>query len=82
MPIGKNAIKRVNKNGYSSVVTSAPDMENSEIREQQAPQAPEERDLSPITTVKKVTKKQTKKPAKKQERAFVAIGDEMPIYLL
>ncbi len=31
MPIGKNAIKRVANNGYSTVKTSAPDMENSEI---------------------------------------------------
>lgn len=29
MPIGKNAIKRVENNGYSKVTTSAPDMENS-----------------------------------------------------
>ena len=29
MPIGKNSIKRVANNGYSKVVTSAPDMENS-----------------------------------------------------
>ena len=29
MPIGKNAIKRVENNGYSKVKTSAPDMENS-----------------------------------------------------
>lgn len=77
MPIGKNAIKRVNNNGYSSVVTSAPDMENSEIKEP-AKQAPKEADLSPVTTEKKVTKKQTKK----QERSFIAIGDELPIHLL
>lgn len=31
MPIGKNAIKRVENNGYSNVKSSAPDMENSEI---------------------------------------------------
>ena len=31
MPIGKNSLKRVTNNGYSSVKTSAPDMENSEI---------------------------------------------------
>lgn len=81
MPIGKNAIKRVNNNGYSSVVTSAPDMENSEIKEP-AKQAPKEADLSPVTTEKKVTKKVTKKQTRKQERSFIAIGDEMPIYLL
>ena len=31
MPIGKNAIKRVENNGYSNVQTSAPDMENSVV---------------------------------------------------
>ena len=31
MPIGKNAIKRVENNGYSNVKTAAPDMENSTV---------------------------------------------------
>ena len=31
MPIGKNAIKRVENNGYSKVKSTAPDMENSEV---------------------------------------------------
>ena len=31
MPIGKNAIKRVENNGYSKVETSAPDIEHSVI---------------------------------------------------
>ena len=31
MSIGKSAIKRVVNNGYSSVSTSAPDMENSSV---------------------------------------------------
>ena len=31
MPIGKNAIKRVENNGYSKVASSAPDMENSHV---------------------------------------------------
>lgn len=33
MPIGKNAIKRVENNGYSNVASSAPDMENSIVAE-------------------------------------------------
>ena len=33
MPIGKNAIKRVENNGYSKVASSAHDMENSEVVE-------------------------------------------------
>ena len=36
MPIGKNAIKRVANNGYSSVKSTAPDMENSVINEEKA----------------------------------------------
>lgn len=31
MPIGKNAIKRVENNGYSNVKTEAPDMINSTV---------------------------------------------------
>ena len=31
MSIGKNAIKRVENNGYSKVKTNAPDMENSSV---------------------------------------------------
>ncbi len=31
MPIGKNAIKRVENNGYSKVKTDAPDMVNSTV---------------------------------------------------
>ncbi len=31
MPIGKNAIKRVENNGYSKVESTAPDMENSSV---------------------------------------------------
>ena len=31
MPIGKNAIKRVENNGYSKVESKAPDMENSHV---------------------------------------------------
>ena len=31
MPIGKNAIKRVENNGYSKVKTTAPDMINSTV---------------------------------------------------
>lgn len=31
MPIGENAIKRVENNGYSKVSTACPDMENSTV---------------------------------------------------
>ena len=56
MPIGKNALKRVSNNGYSNVTATAPDMENSEIVEVQAP----------VTEVKPEPKK-VGRPAKKAE---------------
>ena len=34
MPIGKNALKRVENNGYSKVKSTAPDMENSVVAEE------------------------------------------------
>ena len=34
MPIGKNALKRVENNGYSNVKSTAPDMENSVVVEE------------------------------------------------
>ena len=41
MPIGKNAIKRVENNGYSKVKTTAPDMENSHVIAAPDPQVTE-----------------------------------------
>ena len=55
MPIGKNALKRVN-NGYSSVTTSAPDMENSEIAKEVKANVEKK-----TTTKKPATKKPTEK---------------------
>ena len=44
MPIGKNALKRVENNGYSKVKSTAPDMENSEVAEKvEAPVKAEEK---------------------------------------
>ena len=60
MPIGKNALKRVSNNGYSSVNTSLPDMENSEIVENATVQTEEK------TAPKKVTRS-TKKAETKTE---------------
>lgn len=37
MPIGKNAIKRVENNGYSNVKTDAPDMLDSEVLIEEKP---------------------------------------------
>ena len=88
MPIGKNAIKRVENNGYSKVETSAPDMEHSVIAKPDV--QVEEVILKPIA--KKSAKKAcAKKPASKKcnaqksvENGFskVELGGEMPYYLL
>ena len=97
MPIGKNAIKRVENNGYSKVVTSAPDMENSNVIANPDPQVVEKL-ITPVeTAVKKpAAKKATaKKPAAKKTVAKtvetsavkdgfvrVEVGNDMPYYLL
>ena len=92
MPIGKNAIKRVENNGYSKVETNAPDMEHSVIANPD-PQVVE----TLVAPVEKKTKKRApakkktaaKKPAKcAVERVAddgfkrVEVGGEMPYYLL
>ena len=93
MPIGKNAIKRVSNGGYSNVQTSAPDMENSTIaKAEEAPKVEEPKIEAPATTPevapkKTAPKKTAKKPVKKSEptkQGFVhlAIGDDLPYYLL
>lgn len=65
MPIGKNSIKRVANNGYSSVKTSAPDMENSTVIANPSPEVIEKM----IPSSKKIAPKKTaaakKKPATK-----------------
>ena len=77
MPIGKNAIKRVENNGYSKVKTSAPDMENSHVIASPDKQvvekliAPVEKATAekacaakkPATTAKKTAVKAETKPA-------------------
>ncbi len=90
MPIGKNAIKRVENNGYSKVESSAPDMENSSVIANPDPQVVE-------TLVKPVAKKATKtarpaakkpcaskKPVTAAKEGFVRVevGESMPYYLL
>lgn len=93
MPIGKNAIKRVENNGYSNVKTSAPDMENSNVIANPDPQvvekliAPVEKAAAKKAPAKKPAAK--KAPAKKTEKApekdgfvRVSFGEDMPYYLL
>ena len=71
MPIGKNAIKRVENNGYSKVKTSAPDMENSNVLANPDPQVVEKL-ITPVETAAKAkaapkakTATAAKKPAAK-----------------
>ena len=97
MPIGKNAIKRVENNGYSKVKTSAPDMENSNVIAKPDEQVVEKL-IAPVekATVKKAPAKKpaakkapAKKPAVKAVKAAekdgfvrVSFGEDMPYYLL
>ena len=71
MPIGKNAIKRVENNGYSKVKTSAPDMENSHVIAKPDEQVVEKL-VKPVEKAASAAKKSTagkskaKKPAAKK----------------
>ena len=73
MPIGKNAIKRVENNGYSNVKSKAPDMENSTVIAVPDKQV-EEKILAPIAekTAKKTCAKKTCATAKKPATKAVA----------
>lgn len=95
MPIGKNAVKRVENNGYSKVQSSAPDMENSHVIanvDQQVIETmvkPVEEATVAKTTAKKApakkssTKKPTaKKACGKKSDSKVSLGSDMPYYLL
>ena len=97
MPIGKNAIKRVENNGYSKVKTDAPDMENSHVIANPDAQvvekmiAPVEKATAAKATAKKPAAKKApaKKPAAKKVAApakngfeRVGCGEDMPYYLL
>ena len=94
MPIGKNAIKRVENNGYSKVKTSAPDMENSHVIAAPSKEVMDKL-VAPVekkTAVKKATAKPAvKKPsAKKVTMKQVendgfkkfSFGQDLPYYLL
>lgn len=97
MPIGKNAIKRVSNSGYSNVQTSAPDMENSTIAKAEEPKVEEPKieapkaeapattpEVAPKKTAPKKTAKKTVKKSEPTKQGFVhlAIGDDLPYYLL
>ena len=97
MPIGKNAIKRVENNGYSKVKTEAPDMENSNVIIAKPDEQVVEKLIAPVekATAKKTAAKKpaakkapAKKPAEKKtapaKNGFerVGCGEDMPYYLL
>ena len=87
MSIGKNAIKRVENNGYSNVKTDAPDMQNSTVIGATAPEVMEmvEKSVAKKPAQKKTaTKKPCAKKACDKKDGFVRVelGGEMPYYLL
>ena len=74
MPIGKNALKRVN-NGYSNVASSAPDMENSEILKPEG-KTVEKKPVTKSATSTTKTKTPSKKPAPKTPAKKPAVKPE------
>ena len=84
MPIGKNSIKRVENNGYSNVKSEAPDMDNShvmpDIEEKKKETKPVAKHLSRPSTRKPTPVSSVK--VQGHECEYIAIGEEMPIYLL
>ena len=96
MPIGKNAIKRVENNGYSKVKSTAPDMENSEVVVAVEP-APAVVEPVPAPVKSAEKKPAAKKPAAKKPAAkktapvkkagksvepAISLGQDLPFYLL
>ena len=87
MPIGKNAIKRVSNNGYSNVKTTAPDMENSVVLNENE----EKVEKTPIeiksvvsennATEKKVAQKNTtvKKPSTSSTKSTPKLENEKTV---
>ncbi|MFQ7079409.1 MAG: hypothetical protein ACLRSW_16575 [Christensenellaceae bacterium] len=75
MPIGKNAIKRVENNGYSNVASSAPDMENGIVAEPAREQAaPATRNVANEADIRRPAKPGGRpvkeKPVKEETAAF------------
>ena len=85
MAIGKNAIKRVENNGYSKVKTTAPDMENSAVLEEvKAEVAVSETPVKKTAKKAPVKKACAKKPCAKKigEAKGVQLCEDLPYYLL
>ena len=80
MPIGKNALKRVENNGYSKVKSTAPDMENSVVAEEipveatpvKKVAAPAEQAVESVPAPKKTAKSKASAPKKKVEETVEA----------
>ncbi len=68
MPIGKNAIKRVENGGYSKVETSAPDMEHSTVIANLDQQV-EEKLIAPVAQKKRGRKPAAQKTAQPSKAA-------------
>ena len=85
MSIGKNALKRVENNGYSKVKTDAPDMQNSNVIAAPAEEV-KEKLIAPVekktTAATKKTGKKATAPKKKSGFITCLIGEELPYYLL
>ena len=87
MPIGKNALKRVENNGYSKVKSEAPDMENSEVKVAEAAVVSEPKKAAQSTPApkkapvkKSVSPKAEAKPASKKAPAKTpATKEETPV---
>lgn len=97
MPIGKNAIKRVENNGYSKVKTDAPDMVNSTVIGATSKEVIEMVEKSVEAQAKQVEVAEVKAPAKKSTAkkptakktvkkadnfSRFSFGEDLPYYLL
>ncbi len=92
MSVGKNAIKRVANDGYANVKSVAPDMENSNVIANPAPQVveklikPVEQKTAKKAPAKKAAPKKTActKACKVEKNGFarVGFGEDLPYYLL
>lgn len=75
MSIGKNAIKRVENNGYSKVKTSAPDMENSSVIAAPDPQVTEKL-IAPVENAAAAKNATRKSSAKKTTAKTTASAEK------
>lgn len=77
MPIGENALKRVENNGYSKVSTACPDMENSTVETAMPAPAPK-----PVKKSEGSPKKAAPATHGKEGFERFSFGQELPYWLL